>query len=424
MERAQALMSINMCTRAEKDAIADLIGNFRFTTTLRPQPVPLRPARHRRAPRRDAAQVPPAGGEARAGRACSRSSAAPTPSASASTCRSAPCCSPRCPSTTGSGCGCCGPGSSTRSPAGPGGPASTPPASWWPRPPSTSIENEKALAKAGDDPKKRRKVVRKKAPGGLRRLVAGDLREADRLRSRAADLALPGHPRDAAVGDRPAGQRLRGDAPAAGGQPRGPRARSCGTSAGPSRSTARCWTAAWSSGSTEPDAEGRIVRLTVDLQQDFALNQPLSTFALASFELLDPESPSYALDMVSVVESTLDDPRQILAAQQNKARGEAVAADEGRRHRVRGAHGAAPGRHLPQAAGGAAAARLRRLPQEPPVGRRPPAVAQVRGPRHVRAGDDLHRVHLLLRARQGRGHRAALPGRAPTRRWTTRCPRT
>ena len=30
--------------------------------------------------------------------------------------------------------------------------------------------------------------------------------------------------------------------------------------------------------------------------------------------------------MVSVVESTLDDPRQILAAQQNKARGEAVAA--------------------------------------------------------------------------------------------------
>lgn len=73
-----------------------------------------------------------------------------------------------------------------------------------------------------------------------------------------------------------------------------------------------------------PDAEGRIVRLTVDLQQDFALNQPLSTFALAAFDLLDAESPSYALDMVSVVESTLDDPRQILAAQQNKARGEAV----------------------------------------------------------------------------------------------------
>src|SRR6266571_3109030 len=31
VEQAQALMSINVCTRAEKDAIADLIGDFRFT---------------------------------------------------------------------------------------------------------------------------------------------------------------------------------------------------------------------------------------------------------------------------------------------------------------------------------------------------------------------------------------------------------
>ncbi|MCF2437448.1 hypothetical protein LV779_39640 [Streptomyces thinghirensis] len=32
VERAQALMSINMCTREEKERIAELIGNFRFTT--------------------------------------------------------------------------------------------------------------------------------------------------------------------------------------------------------------------------------------------------------------------------------------------------------------------------------------------------------------------------------------------------------
>jgi hypothetical protein len=63
----------------------------------------------------------------------------------------------------------------------------------------------------------------------------------------------------------------------------------------------------------------------VDLQADFALNQNLSTFALAAFELLDAESPTYALDMVSIVESILDDPRQILHAQLNKARAEAVA---------------------------------------------------------------------------------------------------
>ncbi len=31
IDQAQALMSINVCTRAEKDAIAELIGRFRFT---------------------------------------------------------------------------------------------------------------------------------------------------------------------------------------------------------------------------------------------------------------------------------------------------------------------------------------------------------------------------------------------------------
>ena len=71
--------------------------------------------------------------------------------------------------------------------------------------------------------------------------------------------------------------------------------------------------------------KGRLVRLAVDLQYDFALNQPLSPFALAVIELLDRASPSYALDVASVIESTLGDPRQVLSAQQFRARGEAVA---------------------------------------------------------------------------------------------------
>jgi hypothetical protein len=75
----------------------------------------------------------------------------------------------------------------------------------------------------------------------------------------------------------------------------------------------------------DPDAQGRSVRIVDELQLDFALNQPLSPFALAAIELLDRESPSYALDCVSVIESTLDDPRQVLSAQQFKAKGEAVA---------------------------------------------------------------------------------------------------
>ncbi len=75
----------------------------------------------------------------------------------------------------------------------------------------------------------------------------------------------------------------------------------------------------------EPDEQGRTVRVTVDLQPDFALNQPLAPFALAALDLLDREAPTYPLDVLSVLEATLDDPRQVLAAQRNKARGEAVA---------------------------------------------------------------------------------------------------
>ncbi|MEV1046386.1 DUF3516 domain-containing protein [Streptomyces sp. NPDC049916] len=189
--------------------------------------------------------------------------------------------------------------------------------------PEHVIENEKALKKAGDDPKKKRKVVRKKAPEGFvawsettfDKLIQS---EPEPLTSRfrvthtmlLAVIARPGNAFEAM-------RSLLED----NHEPRRAQLRHI-------RRAIAIYRSLLAGGVVErletPDAEGRIVRLTVDLQQDFALNQPLSTFALAAFDLLDAESPSYALDMVSVVESTLDDPRQILAAQQNKARGEAV----------------------------------------------------------------------------------------------------
>lgn len=70
---------------------------------------------------------------------------------------------------------------------------------------------------------------------------------------------------------------------------------------------------------------GRSARLTQDMQRDFALNQPLSPFALAAIELLDPNSPAYALDIISTFEAVLEDPGQILRAQQQQARKEEVA---------------------------------------------------------------------------------------------------
>ena len=67
------------------------------------------------------------------------------------------------------------------------------------------------------------------------------------------------------------------------------------------------------------------LQLVADLPDDFALNQPLSPFALAAFELLDPDSPTFALDVISIVEAVLEDPRPLLYAQKNQAKAAAVA---------------------------------------------------------------------------------------------------
>nr|WP_268914040.1 DEAD/DEAH box helicase [Corynebacterium uropygiale] len=78
----------------------------------------------------------------------------------------------------------------------------------------------------------------------------------------------------------------------------------------------------------EEGADGSKVRyhLTEDLPRDFALNQPLAPFALAALTLLDKEKDSFTLDVISVFEAILDDPRQVLQAQQRAERGEEIAA--------------------------------------------------------------------------------------------------
>ncbi len=78
----------------------------------------------------------------------------------------------------------------------------------------------------------------------------------------------------------------------------------------------------------EPDELGRRYVLTAALPEDFALNQPLAHFALEMLDVVAPEDRTpeeYALDLLSVVESVLESPRQILFAQQHAARGELIA---------------------------------------------------------------------------------------------------
>ncbi|QRN79352.1 MAG: DUF3516 domain-containing protein, partial [Nocardiopsis sp. BM-2018] len=54
-------------------------------------------------------------------------------------------------------------------------------------------------------------------------------------------------------------------------------------------------------------------------------SSPLATFAIEVIATLDRDDPTYVLDVVSVIESVLDDPRQVLFAQHDAARSAAVA---------------------------------------------------------------------------------------------------
>lgn len=62
------------------------------------------------------------------------------------------------------------------------------------------------------------------------------------------------------------------------------------------------------------------LRVNMDLQDDFAMNQPLSLYLLDTLPKLDKDSPEYALDVITLCESIVENPEAILRIQQNKAR--------------------------------------------------------------------------------------------------------
>ncbi|GAA2896918.1 DEAD/DEAH box helicase [Microbacterium esteraromaticum] len=185
--------------------------------------------------------------------------------------------------------------------------------------PEHESENLAAVKKAGDDPKKKRKIIRKKAPDGF--VSWGEPSFQKLITSQPETLTSHMQITSAMVLN----------VIARGGDVFG-NMRSLIYDNHESRANQRLlalralgiYRTLLQSGVVER-VDGT-VRLTVDLQPNFALNQPLSPFALAAFELLDPESPVFALDMISIVESTLDDPRAILSQQEFQARGEAVGA--------------------------------------------------------------------------------------------------
>ncbi len=66
------------------------------------------------------------------------------------------------------------------------------------------------------------------------------------------------------------------------------------------------------------------LRVNVDLQEDFSLNHALSLYLLDTLKLLDPQSPDYALDALTLVESILENPEMVLRRQLDRIKGEKI----------------------------------------------------------------------------------------------------
>jgi superfamily II RNA helicase len=198
----------------------------------------------------------------------------------------------------------------------------------WVQAPDHVIENAKALSRAGDDPKARRKAVRSKAP---ERFVHYDEATMDRLVSAipeplvsrfrvtpdlvATVLARPHGPRDlkhllAINHDSPARKRQH------------------------RRRAIAIYRSLEAAGVAERirDDHGRCVSVRIgsllegtEDREMLRLSSPLTAFGIEVVATLDREDPQYVFDVVSVIESTLEDPRQILMAQRDAARAAAIA---------------------------------------------------------------------------------------------------
>lgn len=188
--------------------------------------------------------------------------------------------------------------------------------------PEFEIENAKALAKAGNDPKKLKKIKRKKAPEGF---VTWNENTFDKLIDAAPETLVPHmkitHSMVLNEVEQGGDARYRID-------------RLIDDSAQTPEQKERLHARADEIFQTlfdtnvieteDRDDGGKDYFMTVDMPDDFALDQPLSPFLLAALELLDPESDTYALDVISMVEATLEDPKQVLRAQERQARDAAM----------------------------------------------------------------------------------------------------
>lgn len=184
------------------------------------------------------------------------------------------------------------------------------------------IERARALAKAGGDPKKARSIKTRKPPAGF----VGWNEQTFEYLSEAVPEAL--HPRLKISNALVLAEVMQG------GEAYARTHRLVDDSLQPPDDKERLHQRADEVFATLTDAGviecatsdgAEVWRCAMEIPEDFALDQPLSPFLLAALELLDPEDEAYALDLISMVEATLEDPFQILRAQERAERDRAMA---------------------------------------------------------------------------------------------------
>jgi superfamily II RNA helicase len=71
--------------------------------------------------------------------------------------------------------------------------------------------------------------------------------------------------------------------------------------------------------------DGAYLRVNVNLQDDFSMDQALSLYLLDTIPLMDPQAPDYPLVLLTLVESILEDPAIILRKQLDKLKDQKMA---------------------------------------------------------------------------------------------------
>jgi hypothetical protein len=71
--------------------------------------------------------------------------------------------------------------------------------------------------------------------------------------------------------------------------------------------------------------DGAYLRVNVELQDDFSMDQALSLYLLEALPMIDPQAPDYPLVLLTLVESILEDPDIILRKQLDKIKSRRIA---------------------------------------------------------------------------------------------------